>query len=272
MNCFNPDKPDATFPFLEADMGRRPESMLLDASTTPLPEFKVRDEWILVQRVGGVPSPIVSLISDSGDLFNAGEPFFVSGANTFQIQASSGQFVVTRAARRELLSWSPNFANNGDANSPGFSLVQSIPALNLAYSSGANWIYLDANLAWQQAVIGDIGAASPFGWAAASSRGGRYYDFAYQFESSVGTLAVYIVHRIGTARPAFPIFVGPTGVTGNSGIIHVGDDSPTSPLGGYPSAGHAQVTVLGSNSWTIAVLNNVAATITGTLSVIRRGF
>ena len=225
-----------------------------------------------MQRTSGVPSPIVSLINDVGEYVNAGEPFFVSGADTFQVQATSGQFLITRAARRELLSWSPNFANNGDANSPGFSLVQSIPALNLAYAAAANWLYLDANLAWQQAVIGDIGTSSPFGWAAASSRAGRYYDLTYQFESTVGTLGAYIVHRIGTARPAFPIFLGPTGPTGISGVVHVGDEAPMNPIAGFAAAGHAQATVLGSNSWTIAVVNNVAATLTGTLSVIRRGF
>lgn len=248
----------------------------VSARTIPVDEsFGVMDEWVQVNMSNpGANSPagfaLLARDGNGSDTMQVGpEPFYVAGAQKFQNQSQCPLYVST-APRREMLS-SYDVGRDYPDNGFGLSTVYS-GTLNLALS-GSNWIYLNENLVWTQAAIGTTGADDPFGWAIAEpSRRGRYYDIEYQFESSVGTVSAYLVHRIGTARPAFPITIGPTGVTGQSGIIHVGDDTPTSPLGGYAAAGHAQASLLGSGNWTLAVTNNVAATLTGTVRVIRRGF
>lgn len=237
--------------------------------------FGVMDEWVqvVVTNPGANGADYASLARDGNGndtMFVGAEPFYVAGAQKFQNQSQCALYLST-APRRELLS---AYQRGCDYPSNGYGMAGVYSdTFSLALSASTNWIYLNENLAWTQAAIGTTGADDPFGWAIAEpSRRGRYFDIEYQFESSVGTVTAYLVHRIGTARPAFPITLGPTGVTGQSGIIHVGDDTPTSPLGGYAAAGHAQASLLGSGNWTLAVTNNVAATLTGTVRVIRRGF
>lgn len=267
----------APYPFLRNDAQMKYNSQLIDLSVQPLFEFYANDEWVYLSQspFGGTSRSAVGVSDEDGGTLYVDEPFFVSGKKRFVIQQTAGFVRLVLAKRRELLSWNQD-KDSFDSNSPNQTLIQGIPTFNLAYASAANWIYLDSNLVWQQAAIGDIGAGTgPFGWFAPTLRAGRYYDVEYQIETTVGTLQAYIVHRGvpgGTARPAFPIYLGPTGPTGNSGIVHVGDDSPVNALAGYAAAGHAQCTVLGSTGWTIAFANNVAATLTGRIQVTRRGF
>lgn len=270
----------ASYPLLAQNAQELPSSEIVTApSTSGAGSFIASDCWVSIIPVVEIQNsgyrPIgnvgVVLSVDNNRTLVVSEPFYVSGKRSFSF-FEAGTYLVTKASRRELLSQNPVFTgNSSDARETPFPTVSgSIGAL----SSAANWFYLDQNLSWIQDVIGNTGVADPFGFGTSvvSSRRGRYYDISYQFESTVGTLQAYIVHRIGSARPAFPIFLGPTGTTGISGIVHVGDNSPISPLGGFASAGHAQVSVLGSLGWTIAVTNNVAANLSGTLAVARRGF
>lgn len=271
MTC---DRRDKAYPeFSEA--GNPSVARFVDTTTEPNPKFLACDEWVYIYRTTGNPAVPIAVTDQFAQTYNVDEPFFVSGKLELTVSSVAGFVAFMKAPRRELLSWLQK-PLVGASNDPVQSVLVNGAQTLGALASAANWFYLDGDLVWQQAVIGDIGAGpDPFGASGLTvpaSRRGRYYDVSYQFESTVGTLNAYIVHRIGTARPAFLISLSPTGVTGQSGIIHVGDDTPISPLGGFASAGHAQASMLGSQSWTIAVTNNVAATLSGNLIVTRRGF
>lgn len=271
---------DVTNPILEGGAEERPISEVVTApSVNGAGTFIAQDQWVSILPVVALPNqgyrPLpnigVVLSMEGNRTLVVSEPFYVSGKRQFFF-FETGDYLVMRASRRELLSENPTF--DGGSTGPRQTEAASVSGAIGSLSAPTNWFYLDQNLSWVQGVIGDTGAQDPFGFGAgvAASRRGRYYDLLYQFSSSVGTVTAHIVHRVGSARPAFLITTGPTGPTGQSGVIHVGDDTPTVPLGGYSAAGHAQGSMLGSAGWTIAVTNNVAATLDGTLYAVRRGF
>lgn len=238
--------------------------------------FVAADEWI--QCISLQPqqaSGIVRLLAEGGGFYTGDEPFYVSGSRIFTVD-TGGQVLVQRAVRRELLSrmLARDFAANGAAFVDCYQETFTAPALGV----NTNWVYLDRNLTWQLAAIGQTPLGMPFGWGAADKNvAGRYYNVEFGTQDNGnGLTTVYFIASnsptgLDTTGVGYNVSVNQAAM---HGICTVGDETPGSIGSNAPAGVGFQSSMKSARLWTIGIGVNVAGATGpgGFLSVIRRGF
>lgn len=255
---------DAINPEIEIGNQIYPRAEIIPATGS----FTAYDEWVQLTSLNpGQASGQILLVTSSNQFFLAGsgQPFFVSGRQRYSLQTGAGVFL-QRAPRKELFSRSTarDFPNNGAA----FNDVYE-GTLNIAVPLGS-WAFLDPNMVWQTSAFTLTGGLFGFG-APIKDLAGRYYDITYQLAASAGTCFLQTVHSINGVFDGQAISMDRASPRGTA---RVGDDLSPGIVNGpnYGATNWGSYNAHGSALWTLAVVTSVAATITGYVRVIRRGF
>ena len=274
MTC---DRRDKAYPeFNEA--GNPSVARFVDTTAEPNPRFLACDEWVYIYRTTGNPAVPIAVVDQFNQVYNVDEPFFVSGKLELTVSSTAGFVAFMKAPRRELLSWVKT-NHVGASNDPVQSVLYSQAFTAPAVGVNTNWAYLDENLTWQIAAIGQTPGGMPFGANSPipADRRGRYYNVEYATQDNGNGLTqvhiVYPSNPTGLRTSGYGFAISPNQAA-MAGVCSIGDESFASDLSDAPAGVGLISNMKGARAWTIAISVAVAGATGpgGFLHVVRRGF